>query len=63
MSDAPPALYTPRRNRRPPTKPQGAAPAAPPPSSPSDVVSEAEGPDTNLQYYLSYFDLSLLDGV
>jgi len=62
MSDASQALYSPRRTRRPPTKPQGAGPAAPPPASPSDVVSLAEGPDRNLKNYLSYFDLSLLGG-
>ena len=64
LSDAPKALYAPPQAKKTPKKPNGAGvvtPPAPPPS-PSDVVSLAEGPDRNLKAYLSYFDLSLLDG-
>ena len=62
MSDASQALYTPRRTRRPPTTPQGAAPPRRRRQVRPKVVSLAEGPDRNLKNYLSYFDLSLLDG-
>jgi len=60
-SDANPQVYAPRRTPRPAPRPYGTTPLTPPTNS-SDVMSLAVGPDKNLKSYLSYFDLSLLDG-
>lgn len=57
MSDADPQAYAPRRVRRP-----AANAYAAPPANSSDVMSLAVGPDKNLNSYLSYFDLGLVDG-
>lgn len=62
-SDVPKVLYAPPKAKKPLKKPYGGAVTPPsPPPDPSDVVSLAEGPDRNLKAYLSYFDLSLVEG-
>jgi hypothetical protein len=61
MSDADPQPYAPRKTKRPAASAYAAPPPAPP-ANPSDVVSLAVGPDKNLNSYLSYFDLGLVDG-
>ena len=61
MSDADPQAYAHPRAKRPATNAYPAPPPAPP-ANPSDVMSLAVGPDKNLNSYLSYFDLGLVDG-
>jgi hypothetical protein len=61
-SDASEALFSPQRTVRPLAKHQSTGPGALAQAGQSDIVSLAEGPDRNLTQYLSYFDLSLLDG-
>lgn len=61
LSDADPQAYAPLRAKRPAANAYAAPPSAPP-ANPSDVMSLAVGPDKDLNSYLSYFDLGLVDG-
>lgn len=61
LSDADAQAYAPLRAKRPAANAYAAPPSAPP-ANPSDVMSLAVGPDKDLNSYLSYFDLGLVDG-